>query len=63
MKQPPMMMMLIPDQVMKALKGSDDQSGEGEPVEPPSGEGEAEGEDMGKGMMHGKERCPVCGRG
>lgn len=31
MKQPPMMMMLIPEHVMKALKGADDESGEGEP--------------------------------
>lgn len=67
MKQPPMMMMLIPDQVMKALKGADDASSEGEPIEEPSsGEGEAEMGGMedkmgkGKGMMHGK--CPVCGR-
>ena len=67
MKQPPMMMMLIPDQVMKALKGpNDDTSAEGEPVEEGSGKGEAEMGDMedemgkGKGMMHGK--CPVCGR-
>jgi hypothetical protein len=62
MKQPPMMMMLIPDQVMKAIKGPDDDtSAEGEPVEEGSGEGEMEGEmGKGKGMMHGK--CPVCGR-
>lgn len=66
-KQPgQMMIMLLPEHVMGALKGADDEaSGEGEPVEEPtSGEGEAEMEmGNGKGMMHGKEKCPVCGRG
>jgi hypothetical protein len=53
----PMMMMLIPDQVMKALKGSDDEpSAEGEPVEE-GGEMEDEGEEE-----MGKKRCPMCGR-
>lgn len=71
MKQPPnkgMMIMLLPQHVMGALKGPDDQSGEGEPTEAPSGEGEAESEDMGgeeemmsKGKMMGK-KCPMCGR-
>lgn len=63
----PMMMMLIPDQVMKALKGSDDEpSAEGEPVEEGSGEGEpmdGEEEMMGEGKMMGKKKvCPMCGR-
>lgn len=72
MKQPPnkgMMIMLLPQHVMGALKGPDDQSGEGEPTEAPSGEGEAEGEDMGGeedmmggGKMMGKKACPMCGR-
>lgn len=42
MKNGPMMMMLIPDHVLKALKGADDDSGEGEPC--PS-----------CGMVHGDE--------
>lgn len=53
----PMMMMLIPDQVMKALKGSDEEpSAEGEPVEE-GGEMEDDGEEE-----TGKKRCPMCGR-
>lgn len=59
----PMMMMLIPDQVMKALKGSDEEpSAEGEPVEE-GGEMEDDGEEMmGEGKMKGKKTCPMCGR-
>ena len=61
MKKPPgqMMIMLLPEHVMGALKGSDEQSGEGEPM----GEEESMGEEgPGMGMkMHGKQ-CPVCGR-
>lgn len=60
-----MMVMLLPEHVMGALKGSDEQSGEGEPTEEASGEGEPmDGEEEGPGMgmkMHGKQ-CPVCGR-
>lgn len=59
MKKEPgqMMIMLLPEHVMGALKGGDEPpSGEGEPVED-------EDEMEGKGMMHGKEKCPVCGRG
>jgi hypothetical protein len=56
-----MMVMLLPEHIMGALKGGDEPpSGDGEPVED---EGEAEMEDkgpMGKGKM-GKA-CPVCGR-
>lgn len=59
----PMMMMLIPDQVMKALKGSDEEpSAEGEAVEE-GGEMEYGDEEMmGEGKMKGKKTCPMCGR-
>jgi len=65
-KQPPnkgLMVMLLPQHVMGALKGSDEASGEGEPVDEASDEGEAmdgEEEMMGKGKMNGKT-CPTCG--
>ena len=65
MKKEPgqMMIMLLPEHVMGALKGGDEPpSAEGEPV---SGEGEAEMEDeapMGKGKMGKGMACPVCGR-
>ena len=65
MKKEPgqMMIMLLPEHLMGALKGGDEPpSAEGEPVEE---EGEDEGEygmkePKDKGMMH---KCPVCGRG
>ena len=67
MKKPggQMMVMLLPEHVMGALKGSaDEASGEGEPADEASGEGEPmDGEEeMGMGMkkMKGKT-CPTCG--
>jgi hypothetical protein len=63
MKKPAgqMMVMLLPEHVMGALKGGDEASDEGEPVDEASGEDETMDEEMmGKGKMKGKT-CPTCG--
>lgn len=60
MKQPPMMMMLIPDQVLQALKGSDHEDVlEGEPEEEEEEDTGYGGGMKGKGTKRGK--CPMCG--
>lgn len=58
-----LMVMLLPEHLMGAIKGSDEASGEGEPVDEGSGEGEAmdDEEEMMGGKMKGKA-CPMCGR-